>query len=318
MADDGDAAAAAAAAAAAGANPVPPVPDGDGAPPAGDGDGAPADGAADADAPPHDGDEANPVLLDGAEDATSFALMPSAAIIGVIDFKAAAGRKLYQSATMTLSDPGYDCDPLGLHGFLQLIHNRANEYEWNDGGILSIPIDATQPMINQRYLVTEYGRITLTQIRAYETTYVNTPTRGAQDNNMLFICLMRSLSTEGRNKVVLHRKEYHLGSRPTAAMLLKIIIRESHVDTNATSSTIRQQLGQLDIYIGTVGHNIIKFNEYVLLLIESLNARGESSSDVLVNLFKGYSAASIKPLYGTLPANKRAMKKLTEEVPPQR
>ena len=44
-----------------------------------------------------------------------------------------------------------------------------------------------------------------------------------------------------------------------------------------------------------VGSDITKFNTYVKLLIDSLNARGETSQDTLVNLFKGYQAVSDKP-----------------------
>ena len=44
-----------------------------------------------------------------------------------------------------------------------------------------------------------------------------------------------------------------------------------------------------------VNSDIVKFNTYVRLLLDSLAARGEESSDTLVNLFKGYQAASDKP-----------------------
>jgi hypothetical protein len=44
----------------------------------------------------------------------------------------------------------------------------------------------------------------------------------------------------------------------------------------------------------TIGSDITKFNGYARLLIDSLAARGESSNDLLTNLFKGYEAATDK------------------------
>ena len=75
-------------------------------------------------------------------------------------------------------------------------------------------------------------------------------------------------------------------------MLLKVIIRESHIDTNATVSHIRTHLSSLDTYLPTIGHDIGKRNDYVTSLHDALLARGEVSNDLLVNLFKGYKASS--------------------------
>lgn len=46
------------------------------------------------------------------------------------------------------------------------------------------------------------------------------------------------------------------------------------------------------MYITTVNCDIGKFNQYVKLLVQSLTARNQSTSDLLINLFKGYSAVS--------------------------
>ena len=85
------------------------------------------------------------------------------------------------------------------------------------------------------------------------------------------------------------------GGYKSGNLLLKIVIRESHLDTNATTSVLRLKLSALDTYIPKVNSVIVKFNTYVRLLLDSLAARGEESSDTLVNLFKGYQAASDKP-----------------------
>jgi hypothetical protein len=53
---------------------------------------------------------------------------------------------------------------------------------------------------------------------------------------------------------------------------------------------IRTKLTNLDVYMGQVGNDIDKFNKYVQNLLEALNARGETTTDLLTNLFKGYTA----------------------------
>ncbi len=75
-------------------------------------------------------------------------------------------------------------------------------------------------------------------------------------------------------------------------MLLKIILRESHIDTNVTVSHIRTQLSFLDTYLRRIGHDIRRMNDYVTSLRDALMARGETSNDLFVNLFKGCKAAS--------------------------
>ncbi len=70
------------------------------------------------------------------------------------------------------------------------------------------------------------------------------------------------------------KDDYTIDEYKSGNLLLKVIIRESHIDTNATTSNIRTKLSSLDTYIHTIGQDITKFNGYVKLLIDSLQARG--------------------------------------------
>ena len=83
---------------------------------------------------------------------------------------------------------------------------------------------------------------------------------------------------------------------PSGNLLLKFIIRESHIDTNATTQSIRNKLSSLDNHILTIGCDISRFNAYVKGLLLSLTARGSKTEDLLSNLFKGYLATSDKNL----------------------
>ncbi len=48
----------------------------------------------------------------------------------------------------------------------------------------------------------------------------------------------------------------------------------------------------MDSYITTIDSDIGRFNQYVKLLVQSLTTRNQTTSDLLINLFKGYGAVS--------------------------
>ena len=128
----------------------------------------------------------------------------------------------------------------------------------------------------------------------HELTYINSDTRTAQDNCMRFTCLMNSLSSSGKAKLNIHDKQYLIGEPPieSGLCLLKILIRESHLDSNATSSMIRTKLSNLDEYLTETNSEILKFNNHVRMFIDSLTTRGETTQDLLTNLFRAYAACS--------------------------
>ena len=226
--------------------------------------------------------------------AVPFALNPAQAITGVIDFTIDSNVKLHKRATSKLSDDLFDCVPEDLNQFLKTLSDRASEYSWNDEvvGIMMIPEDPTDPSTVYKNLLTNHGEITLEQVRRFEESYIMTATRAAQDTSMLYQCLMASLSKQGKTKIMVWEGQYKINGFTSGNLLLKIIIRESHLDSNATTTVIRRQLSSLDTYINTIGCDITKFNAHVQKLLEGLSARGETTHDLLTNLFKGYQAAS--------------------------
>ena len=94
-------------------------------------------------------------------------------------------------------------------------------------------------------------------------------------------------------------------------LLLKTIVRESHLDANATLASIRTKLTDLDRYFPTIGHDITKSNIYVKLLIYGLRSRCETSHDLLVNLFKGYMACSDQEIVAYIKRNQDSLKEGT-------
>ena len=236
------------------------------------------------------------------QNAAPFYLNPASAMVGVLDFTDVESRKYFHKATKKLdSEELYDCTPGNMHHFLKLLKHRANENGWDSDvtGVLWVPEDHQDQSSELRYLPTEYGRLTMEQIANFERSYLGGQTRAAQDSYMVFKCLMNSLSKEARMKIEAWEEEYLIlndqGTKiPSGNLLLKVIIRESHLDTNATTQSIRMKMSNLDQYMMKIGSDITKFNGYVKLLESSLTARGQRSEALLTHLFKGYLAASDK------------------------
>jgi hypothetical protein len=82
------------------------------------------------------------------------------------------------------------------------------------------------------------------EVRAYAALYYNTPARKAQDTGQLYLCVMNSLSAEAQNKVSLREKGYTFTDGDTTCVsgtcLLKIVIADASIGTNATVSSTMQ------------------------------------------------------------------------------
>ena len=109
---------------------------------------------------------------------------------------------------------------------------------------------------------------------------------------MLYTCLAALITQEAKAKAMLYTQEYTIRQHPIGALYLKILIREMHVDTHATIMHIHSMLSSLDTYIPMIGCDIVKFNVYIKDLEDSLMARGETTQDLLANLFKAYKAVN--------------------------
>jgi len=223
-----------------------------------------------------------------------FAFSPAQAVQGLLDYTKSEHSKIYKSAIREVCKEPFECEADGLYQFLKDIQDRADEMGWSDG-ILNITLEVTddnEPV--QEKLIDNYGTISLEQVVESELQYINEQGREAQDTFMLYKCLMASLSNSAKKRISLWSEQYRIGDNNlcSGVALLKIIVRESHLDTNATTNQIRTKLSNLDSYILTVDSDIGKFNQYVKLLVQSLMARNQKTSDLLINLFKGYGAVS--------------------------
>ena len=225
--------------------------------------------------------------------APAFARAPALAIQGLLDYTRSEHVKIYKSGIKAVSEHAFDCETEGLYQFLKDVRDRADEMGWTEG-ILGITINGGEEDEREEDFMDNYGTLTLEQVVESELQYIDDEGRLAQDTYMLYKCLMASLTDEAKKKVSIWSNQYRIGddNQVSGVALLKIIIRESHLDTNAMTNQIRMKLSGLDTYITTIDSDIGRFNQYVKLLVQSLTARNQTTNDLLINLFKGYGAVS--------------------------
>jgi len=228
--------------------------------------------------------------------AAHFALSPALVNEDVIDYATAEGSSIFKQAVKPLKVE-FDCTPEGLTVFLNQIKDRAIAFGWNP--ILEVPIDVDDDDEDAETInICEgYGQLTLEQVRAHVETYINEEVREAQLSMQLYQCITKSLTEAGQAKVMLSHSDYIVDGSPSGVALIKVIVRISYVDTNATVLTIRNNLSTLDTCMVTMDSNVEKFNDYVKTQMEALAARGETTNDIIANLFKGYKAASDDKFY---------------------
>jgi hypothetical protein len=235
-----------------------------------------------------------------APPAATFALAPALAYnaAAYLDLSTTNGGKHFKTGTESLTTQAFNFeDPSDLRIFLDLIKVKSQVFGWNP--ILSIPVtDATTGVVTHRDLLDKYGMIERSDIIAHLNTYYSTPTKQAQDSFMFCQCLIASLSIDFLKKITAESKNYHLpailaadGPVPCGPLLLKIIISKAHVDSRATVSYIRKSLCELDDMMLQLDSNVMKFNAYVKMQVATLSARGETTNDLLMNLFKAYKVA---------------------------
>ena len=220
-----------------------------------------------------------------------FAMSPATYNSEILDFSKANDIKLYAKATQRLDDK-FDMQAGNLKVFLEDTGTRSDAYGWQT--ILDIPKNHLDPLGEVDNLLTAYGMISVERVRKHATTYVTQECRAAQDSNMMKHYIMNSLTKQAKARIVLKKNEYTINGEVSGVLLLRIIIQLTSIDTNATTRFLRNQLSTLPLLMDEVDSNIISFNEAVQGIINNLEVRGETTQDLMANLFHGYNAASDK------------------------
>ena len=105
--------------------------------------------------------------------------------------------KLYNKAISPLEHK-FDGEADNLAVFLASVRDHARRFNWQR--LITVPIDDG----TTRNLLTHYGQVSLENTRAHAMTYINTPTRDAQDNDMFYYFLADLLTNDIRTTVLLY------------------------------------------------------------------------------------------------------------------
>ena len=231
-------------------------------------------------------------MVEGQDEAPAFALTPAqASASNTFDYSSQADVKICNKASSELSQK-FDCNSKNASMFGEKLKDRAQESGWEtaDGDIMNIP---DSEGVN-RNLITECGRLTEEDIRTHALGYVTDPSRRAQNNVQLCLCLSTSLTEEGHIKVMQETEKYQINQVPIGTLFFKLLMSKAAVDTRAAASHMRENLTSLDAHVGSINSNIELFNQHVKENKQGLAARGERTDDLIINLFKGCAAVKDK------------------------
>ena len=252
-------------------------------PPGGSGGGGGPPGGGGGGGPPGGGDTGGQVPRQ-VNQPPQFALTPALINNDPLDFTQVQAIKLFYRATQALENQ-YDLSTDGLKLFLESLRQRSIESNW----WMTLTINRNNVAYN---LIDHYGVLSYQDVRDRAMMYHGQHTRDAQNSMQIFTCLSNTLTQEAKARVYVESDKYTIGDSADGLLFLKVIVQLSHIDTNATITMIRTRLSSLDVKMSELQDDIIQFNEFVKTQVSGLNARGQQTEDLLVNLFKGYKAVA--------------------------
>lgn len=213
----------------------------------------------------------------------------------VINFSTPEGRKLFTTSISPIL-PTFEGKQEELLIFLSHIKDKGAMLGWNES-IFKINIGTAAAPI-YKSLVTQHGQITIAQCQAKATAFLAEAAgnRETQLSNMFRMSLVASISNDVYTKLMMRESEYtivdHAGNNvEDGATMLMVMIAIVSIETRSTVSLLRAKLRALPDAMNECGSDIQAFNVYVNKQILALNARGETTQDLLTSLFSAYLVA---------------------------
>jgi hypothetical protein len=202
-----------------------------------------------------------------------------------IRYSEATGIKLWNAASASLPTK-WAVDSEGLSRFNEHVVDREMQSGWNAPGASIMMIPDVNGVL--RHLIHNYGQLTPEDVAEFVATFIGQETRQAQNDVQLYYCIANTLDERGHLRIVSEAESYTVEGTHSGVMLFKLLMRKANTDTRATASQLRENLTNLDSYMSTIDSNIELFNQHVKVNRDGLTARGESSDDLIINLFKAY------------------------------
>jgi hypothetical protein len=222
------------------------------------------------------------------------AISPALAQPDVLDYSSSFGAKVFSGATEPLATV-FSIEKPNIRVLINELQVRAETFGWNSLLNVNTMSDDQSPSPEYKSLIQEHGQCSLSQVQRDSARYMHTDTRKRQNNYQLFVCLTNSIDDNTKRLLAFEEKVYCANGHPCGVTYLKLLLQKAEVDTRATAAHIRRNLNQLNIYmVKEAKHNIVQFNQHVNEQLSILSSRGESSNDIIINLFTGYLACSDK------------------------
>ena len=157
--------------------------------------------------------------------------------------------------------------------------------------------------LGAKNLVTNYGEISYEDVLLASMAFQAVRDRRAQDSDMLFHCLSASITTKVRATVALEPSKYTLIINNgvvdeevlDGVTYLKAIIDSTYTYSLSKTALARQALSSLDKYMeGLSNSSVTELCKHAKEKLQELQAAGETTHDLIVNLFKALAKAKNK------------------------
>jgi hypothetical protein len=229
-------------------------------------------------------------MLERMADVNRFAITTAAASDRPHDVTTKVGSKTISEGAAKFDNVEIDLDNANMFVMIDAVNNRAIAYGWFKS-ILTIPrnVDEPEPEEDRLNLLYNHGEITMRHLRTVFDRYQLNSERALQDSHMLYQCLKSSMTKEANARILLHVNEYLHKGHFVGILLLKVILRETHIDNNATAKYVRLAISKLPTTMVEYSYDVDKFNDYVRGLVTTLSQRGMKSDDLMTNLFEAYA-----------------------------
>lgn len=243
--------------------------------------------------PPAGGALPVPVVVPAAITAVKFAETPGTYDVdNLLDLNSKTGTAIFNQAIKPLGTK-FDMTPGALVVFLEQLHERAKLMGWSEGlHTLSRFTNADGRTCN---LFDEYGQIDATSISTQCEPFMDKlgmlgQSRVRQNNKMMALSLMASLTDEARARIQPYSCEYMRHEEVCAPLLFKTMMRLATIDSVATTESLRASLRELKDMVPSLNYDLPKIHALYHQYHSQLIARGASIDDPIGILFGIYLA----------------------------
>lgn len=227
-----------------------------------------------------------------------FADTPSTlSVQDIIDYKTKQGSAIFENGCKALDDKaltdGFNMSMSQSVVFVEALQRKCSVTGWNQGakGITSF----TNREGKTIDLIKQYGQIDEATLKEQCERFckpggADAQTRAKQNNTMMAICLMKTLTATAQAKLLACRSEFTFDDVEYAPLMYKIIMRLTTMDSVATTQSLRENLHNLATFATTVQGDIDKIHEEFDKNYSQIIARGATVDDPIQILFDAYNA----------------------------